>query len=57
MEPRKTNKNLRDHGRSGHGASSESIDYKAKTLNHSTITLISERLTREINWDLAMKFG
>jgi hypothetical protein len=36
-------------------ASSESADYNAEMLNHSTTTLISERLTREINWDFAQK--
>jgi len=48
-------KPLREHGLSGHGASSKSVDYIAETLKHWTTTLISERLTREIKWDFAKK--
>jgi hypothetical protein len=55
MEPIKANKTPREQGRSGHGASSKSVDYKAKTLNQSTTTLISERLTGDFNWDFGRK--
>lgn len=51
----KEKKTIRKHGRSQKGESSEIADYQEKTLNHSTTILISRKVTREINWDFAMK--